>query len=213
MNRPHGTGQPGPGMLLPPPPGTFESLRGLGGHTHIPTPTHTLEHPRFTVEHHGRIVTGRQLLRNRRELVVQLVHPFRLLHSSLLMPDWMALCGRNLEGAYGDEKRALLLPALVPTIQPDDSPLDESRIFMAHLDRAVAEALREHPATAALPPLHPARFHGTVRWLHANTTLPNVRFAPPSFDKELEWQFLLLLHHGAKGHFHRFEELGNWEGN
>jgi hypothetical protein len=188
---------------------------------------HTLEHPRFTVEHHGHLVTGRQLLRNRRQLVVQLVHPFGLLHSSLMMPDFMAQSGLSLEGSLGDEKRALLLrdlhdqaslvtallPTLLPTVRPTADPDDERNAFVQHMDRAVADALHQHPTTAALPPLHPARFHRTVRWLRAYGTLPDVRIAPPTFDRELEWQFLLLLHLGATGHYHRLTELGNWEGN
>lgn len=186
---------------------------------------HTLEHqPLFTVQHQGRTLSGRQLLRNRRQLVVQLVHPYGLLHSSLFMPGFMAAAGATLEGPLGDEKRDLLLRALhdqagwiadlLPVLQralaADDG---NTAVFNQHMEEALQQAQSGQPLATALPWKHPRRFHTEVSWLRANATLPPLRIALPPYSREPEWQVLLLLHHALQGRFLRLEELGHWEGN
>ena len=57
---------------------------------------------------------------------------------------------------------------------------------------------------SALPWHHPHRFHREVAWLRAHATLPSVRIALPTTDREHEWQLLLLLFHTLHG------RLGKW---
>lgn len=188
---------------------------------------HTLERPLFTVEHQGRTLTGRELLRTRRQLVVQLVHPFGLLHDSLFMPAFMAQSGLSLEGALGDEKRALLLrglydqatwladllPLLQRALPPDD---DGTEAFLQHMDEALNAAHAPRPGAttvplSALPWHHPHRFHREVAWLRAHATLPAVRIALPTTDREHEWQLLLLLFHTLHGRLGKWAEGFRWD--
>ncbi|MBL7981943.1 MAG: hypothetical protein JNL52_09060 [Flavobacteriales bacterium] len=184
----------------------------------------TLEQPLFSIEHKGQRITGREVMRNRRQLVVQLVHPFGLLHTSLFMPGFMAAAGATLEGPLGDEKRDLLLrdlyeqaswiadllPVLQRAMAADDG---NTRVFTQDMEEALDRAHSGQPLITALPWKHPRRFHTEVSWLRANATLPPLRIALPPYSRELEWQVLLLLHHAMHGRFIRLEELGHWEGN
>ncbi len=188
----------------------------------------TLERPLFTIEHQGRRITGRELLRNRRQLVVQLVHPYGLLHESLFLPAFMAQSGLDLEGPLGDEKRALLLrglhdhatwlaallPLLLRALPPDDPG---TQAFLQHMDDALHTAHTRTSATtvplSALPWDHPHRFHREVTWLRAHATLPAVRIALPTTDREYEWQLLLLLFHAAQGRPGKWVEGANWDRN
>lgn len=184
---------------------------------------HTLEHqPLFTVQHQGRTLTGRQLLRNRRQLVVQLVHPYGLLHSSLFMPGFMAAAGATLEGPLGDEKRDLLLrtlhdqalwiadllPVLQRALAADDG---NTAVFNQHMEEALQQAQSGQPLATALPWKHPRRFHREVAWLRAHATLPAVRIALPTTDREHEWQLLLLLFHALHGRLGKWAEGFRWD--
>ena len=66
----------------------------------------------FSITHRGRTITGRQVLRNHRQLTVQLVHPHGLLVCHLNMPAFMGACGATLIGPFGDETRERVLRLL-----------------------------------------------------------------------------------------------------
>lgn len=181
----------------------------------------TLEQPLFSIEHKGQRITGREVMRNRRQLVVQLVHPYGLLHQSLFMPGFMAAAGATLEGPLGDEKRELLLRALydqacwvadlLPALQRAmAADAGNTPVFTQHMELALQQAQRGQPEISALPRLHPLRFLREVSWLRSQGTLPLARVVLPPYDREREWQILVLLFHAMQARFIRFEELGHW---
>ncbi len=183
----------------------------------------TLEQPLFSVEHKGQRITGREVMRNRRQLVVQLVHPYGLLHQSLFMPGFMAAAGATLEGPLGDEKRELMLCALyeqacwvadlLPALQRAmAADAGNTPVFTQHMEEALQQAQSGQPMDNALPWMHPRRFLREVSWLRANAALPVLRISLPPYSRDLEWQLLLLLHYAMQHSFNRLEELGQWEG-
>lgn len=180
--------------------------------------------PLFSLTINGTDVTCREVHRTRTVLCVQLVRPYGLIHSSLSMPSFMSMCGADLRGPLGDEKREKLLrscyehalfteellPALLRTLgqQPERAKAFaeaiESRLALAHADARYAP----------LPWNHPERFRHEVQWLRHNAALPDhVRLALPMDDAEMEWQLLLIVHHALAKRFVRMDRMGEWEGN
>ena len=179
----------------------------------------------FSITHRGRTITGRQVLRNHRQLTVQLVHPHGLLVCHLNMPAFMGACGATLIGPFGDETRERvlrllyadavrfrrLLPGMVQSLPPGD---ERTSAFMESMDEQLERAHRECPETQALPWNHPVRFRKEVQWLRHQGEWPDGRrLSLLHEDPEMEWQLLLLLHHALHQRFKVEGAWGEWVGN
>jgi len=179
----------------------------------------------FSITHQGRTITGRQVLRNHRQLTVQLMHPYGLLACHLNMPAYMGACGASLIGPFGDETRERvlrllyddavrfrsLLPGLVQSLPPGD---ERTSAFLESMDEQLERAHRERPETQALPWNHPTRFRRDVQWLRHQGEWPaDMRLSLLTEDPEMEWQLLLLLHHALHQRFAVEGAWGEWVGN
>ena len=187
---------------------------------------HTLEQqPLFTVHHQGLTLTGSQVLRNHRQLTVQLMQPLGLLVSHLNMPAFMGACGATLIGPFGDETRERvlrilhddavrfrnLLPGLVESLPPGNQ---RTKAFLKSMVEQLARAHNEQPEMQALPWNHPARFREEVQWLRYQGEWPaGKRLSLLTEDPEKEWQLLLLVHHALHKRFAVESAWAEWVGN
>ena len=167
----------------------------------------------FSLHHHGITLTGRVVHRSRKQLCVQLLRPYGLIHGSLFMPSFMAQCGADLRGPLGIERRDAMLRLLhddaveaagqlplmlqLLRLQPDGG----ATFIAAMADRL---ACTGPDPTQLLPWNHPARFYREVQNLRQQARLSTpLPFNLPGDDDELHWQLLLLAYHGL---------AGRWEG-
>lgn len=116
----------------------------------------------FSIEHDGRSITGRQVLRNHRQVTVQLIQPFGLLSSTLHMPSYMVATSATLLGPSGDERRAhvqrllyadvqrfhALLPGLLQALPPG---VERTIAFMEGMDAHLGQVRTGRPELNALP--------------------------------------------------------------
>lgn len=169
----------------------------------------------FSLDHHGITLTGRVVHRSRKQLCVQLLRPYGLIHGSIFMPSFMALCGADLRGPFGIERRddmlrlchadavlaAGVLPLMLQLLRKEP---DGGAAFTVAMQCRLG--MLEPDPTHQLPWDHPARFYAEVQGLRRqgrwSAPLP---FELPKGPDELHWQLLLLAYHGLAG---RLDEVG-----